>query len=132
MARYGEAAVWATRLIVDDGMTPTAAWKKAASALNPNSTDAADKFCPRTTFLTLCGEGYVKGVPRGNYANGRENAEHAVALARVLLDDPDLADASTARLWKLAGGARKDENDQVDVVVALCRAGLLVEPPRPA
>lgn len=63
--------------------------------------------------------------------NGRENAAHALALARVLLEDSDFADASTAKLWKLAGGAGKHENDQVDVVVALCRAGLLVQLPGP-
>lgn len=132
MARYGEAAVWAARLVVEDGITPPAAWNKAVLALNPNSIDAAAKLCPRTTFLTLCGEGYVREVPQGHYVNGRENAGHAIALARVLLNDSDLVDASTARLWKLGGGAGKHENDQVDVVVSLCRAGLLVEPPREA
>jgi len=128
MARYGEAAVWATRIAVEERIDPPAAWLKPVSALNPNSIDAAIKLCPRTTYLTLCGEGYVRGVQPGRYVNGRENAIHAVALARVLLEDSDLADASTARLWKLAGGGGKTENDQVDVFVALCRAGLLVEP----
>ncbi len=84
---------------------------------------------PQTTYLTLCGEGYVRGVQPGRYVNGRESALHAITLARVLVQDLDLADASTARLWKLAGGAGKTENDQADDVVALCRAGLLVEPP---
>jgi hypothetical protein len=129
MARYGEAAVWAARRVVEETITPTVAWNKAVLALNPNSIQAAAKLCPRTTFLTLCSEGFVRGVPRGRYVNGRENAAHAVALARVLIGDSDLTDASTARLWKLAGGAGKSENDQVDVVVALSRAGLLVEPP---
>lgn len=129
MARYGEAAVWAVRLIADEGLSPPAAWNKAVVALNPKSIEAAAKLCPRTTFLTLCGEGYVRGVQRGQYVNGRENAEHAISLARILLADSDLADASTARLWKLAGGAGKHENEQVDVVVALSRAGVLVGPP---
>lgn len=116
-------------MIAEEHVNPQVAWERASGKLNPTSIDAATKGCPRTTFLTLCEEGYVRGVQRGHFADGRENAEHALALARLLVHDSDLADSSTARLWKLAGGGAKKENGQVDVAVALSRAGLLVAPP---
>lgn len=125
MAHYGEAAVWAARMIAEEHISRQAAWERAAARLNPFSSDAATKGCPRTTFLTLCEEGYVRGVQPGHYADGRENAGHVLALARLLVEDSDLADSSTARLWKMAGGGAKKENGQVEVAVALCRAGLL-------
>lgn len=126
MARYGEAAVWAARMIAEDHLRPEVAWERACGKLNPTSIDAATKGCPRTTFLTLCEEGFVRGVQRGHFSDGRENAEHALALARLLVEDSDLADSSTGRLWKMAGGGGKKENGQVEVAVALSRAGLLV------
>ena len=130
MSKFGEVAVWATRRVIEEKLAPPAAWTRASLALNPDSIDMAAKPCPRTTYLTLCGNGFVKGVPTGRYANGRENAEMAVALAMILLEDSDLADASENRLWQMAGGGAKTKNDQVEVVVGLSRAGLLVKPPK--
>lgn len=128
MSKFGEVAVWATRKVIEEKLAPSAAWNLASLALNPDSIDMAAKPCPRTTYLTLCGEGFVKGVRPGRYANGRENADMAVALAMLLLEDSDLTDASENRLWEMAGGGTKTKNDQVEVVVALSRAGLLVDP----
>lgn len=128
MARYGDVAVGATGLIVKQRMAPRSAWSQEAARLNPGSGAAARKCCPRTTYLTLCGEGYVRGVPAGQYAHGRENADHAIALARLLLEDSCLLDAPAAELWNRAGGLRKSQNGQVAVVVALVRAGLLRKP----
>jgi len=128
MARYGEAAVWAARMAVEEHKRPDAAWLEATLRLNPESDSAAIKGCPRTTFLTLCGEGYVRDIPPGRYVDGRDNAGHALALVELLFLDEDLVDASTQRLWKLAGGAEKTENGQVEVVVALWRARLIVRP----
>lgn len=128
MARYGEAAVWATRIAVEEKKSPNAAWLDACLRLHPKSIYSAIKGCPRTTYLTLCEEGCVRGIPAGKYVDGRENTAHALALLYVLRQDEDLVDASTQRLWKLAGGEDKTENGQVEVVVALWRAGLIVDP----
>lgn len=124
MSRHGEAAIAATKLAVGRGLSPRAAWNQAIA----DQPGGYDKNCPRTTYLTLCGKGFVRGVPPGRYAAGRENAAHAIALVRLLVKDGSRAKETDALLWKLAGGGSKHQNGQVEVVKALWRAGLIAIP----
>ncbi len=125
MSRHGEAAVAATRLVVARQLSPRDAWSKAIA----EQPGGYDKNCPRTTYLTLCGEGFIRGVPPGRYAQGRENATYAIALVRLLIEDGSRVDEPEAVLWKLVGAGDTHRNGQVEVVKALWRAGLILANP---
>ncbi len=77
------------------------------------------KVCPKGTFLGLCEEGYVKGVPTGNYTKSKKNKSYATKAVRLLKEKPSRAD-NKKQLWnKACGSKNKKHNSQMDVVLAL-------------
>jgi hypothetical protein len=42
------------------------------------------KGCPKGTFLGLCEEGLVKGIPKGNYTKSVKNKKYAIKAVTVL------------------------------------------------
>ena len=66
--KYGKAAVDAVRLIQKDpSIDPLSAWQSALANYFPSESESWKKGCPRNTFLGLCEEGRIVGVPKGNY-----------------------------------------------------------------
>lgn len=64
MPDYSDVAVLAVSKIY--GASPISArmaWANAAAEVFPKSVAMQVKGCPRTTFLTLCASGVVKGIP---------------------------------------------------------------------
>src|ERR1700691_3464132 len=62
MSKYGQCAVAALNRIRDQREQPRSAWHHLVSERFPKS-------CPMVTFLVLCEEGLLSGVPPGKYAN---------------------------------------------------------------
>ena len=90
------------------------------------SESARDKGCPKGAFLGLAYAGALKGVS-GRFADdGGDNGLYARKAWKALIASPDLASDRDA-LWKKACGSRTiGQNGQLDVVLALWGAGLLV------
>jgi hypothetical protein len=122
MGKYGTAAVRAVILFRNrEARTPREAWRKATAEVFRTTP----KNCPECSFLGLCEEGLVKGIPPGDYTLSRKNKEYAIRAVQILVDDPVLADHRT-RLWdEVVQGEWKKENEQMDVVISLWREGLL-------
>lgn len=126
MANYGDAAVRAAKLAYEQHLAPEEAWRRAAAATFPKSLASQVKGCPKGAFLGLCEVGLVRGIPRGEYTRSQMNKQYAVNAVTALRRAPALAHDRTA-LWRSALGATgvKKHNGQIDVVVALWKAGLV-------
>ena len=89
-------------------------------------TNSASKTlgCPWATFITLCAYGFIKGIPRGNYADDlRENRDHALK-AMKLLNLEDIKSSYSKTIWdKLDMGV--GHNGQIDVIGGLYMNNML-------
>jgi hypothetical protein len=131
MGQYGTVTVKAVALIREKKCAPRVAWYKAAKEVFPDSVSSQDKGCPRNAFLGLCGEGWIKGVPSGNYTDSIKNKEYGITAAALLEQNPSLA-AKKKVLWqetmrKTQNDENKKHNGQMDVVISLYNNKLLKE-----
>lgn len=126
MSHYGDAAVHAARACQTQRVVdPLAAWEDAVQIHLPTEA-GRKKSCPKSAFLGLCGEGLVKGVPKGSYSRSELNREYAIRAVRFLAKQPALADRPQD-LWEaMMGGVKKRPNSQMEVVTALWRGGLIL------
>ena len=126
MNKYGQAAVKAARMMsAGSTSSPQDAWERATSEIFGKGTPSQKKGCPKGAFLGLCEEGYVKGVPPGNYTNSTKNKRYAIQAVNLLRKDPTLSNDPKS-LWALVmQGEPKSHNSQMDVVVSLWMEGYL-------
>ncbi|MBA0188277.1 hypothetical protein F9U39_01355 [Pectobacterium versatile] len=132
MGIYGETAV-AVVTVFDNfnKPDPKECWEYSITHFT-GSKESQKKGCPKSAFLGLCQDGYVKGIPKGNYLPpDSPNKAYAVVAAERLLSEP-AKKYSKSDLWKKAtehfDEAAKNQNGQMDVVLALKDAGLLQKP----
>jgi hypothetical protein len=125
--RYGEAAILAARQGAS-GTNPIAQWESALEKLYPTSPVARKKNGPRGAFLGLCEEGLVKDIPPGDYSSSK--ADKAYAVRAVALLTAAEQHWSKSALWhEVTENAQKQENGQIDIVLALWNNGLIVGKP---
>lgn len=126
--QYGETAIMATECIRQTGACPKLAWGLAAREKCGTANSAA-KGCPRSTYLALCQNGWVNGVPKGNYVARRENARYAVCAVRLLLaEDDSTSTRNPTVLWDKIQEIENREisyDSQMHVVLALWNAGMI-------
>ncbi len=133
MGQYGDVAVAAARACAAGVVqNPRRAWQTAVERATRSATSRR-KGCPRDAFLGLCGEGMVTGIGAGEYLQPTawKNKQYAVNIAQWLLSREDAAAVDADQLWNVARRGVEDpaenQNGQLDVVVSLHTAGLLVE-----
>lgn len=123
MSKYSEIALNAAiDLNRDCQLTPQVAWKINAEKVFPNEISAQKKSCPKSAFLGLCEQGYVKGVKPGSYTRSKINKAYAIEGLNYLKADPAL---SENELWHLV--SPKTSNEQMTVVKTLYVNGYIVE-----
>ena len=126
--RYPEAALMAARQAPSADANPVARWESALERLYPTSPAARKKGAPRAAFLGLCEEGMVKGIPPGDYTSSKDNKAYAVRAVALLKEASQ--HWSRSALWQaVTEGGDKQENGQIDVVLALWNNGLIVGSP---
>lgn len=128
MGKYGQAAVEAVSLLSTNPLvTPRDAWNQATTEIFGNGTSSQLKGCPRSTFLGLCEEGYIKGVaPGNNYLKSTKNKEYGIKAVALLKEDPSLVE-DVNQLWdQVVEGEVKAHNSQMDIVITLWNNRLLV------
>ena len=107
------------------GTSPVARWESAMEKLYPTSPSARKKGCPRGTFLGLCEEGLIKGIPAGHYTASRHNKLYAVTAAALLAEGKQ--SWSISSLWRaVTNDPEKTHNGQMDIVLALWKNDLIV------
>ncbi|MBM4306311.1 MAG: hypothetical protein FJ123_06185 [Deltaproteobacteria bacterium] len=126
MAKYGDAAIKATRfLLTGQANSPPEAWSSAVRAMFPISISSQQKGCPKTTYLGLCEDGLIKGVPPGKYTRSSKNKCYAVDAVKLLKQEPTLADDQEMLWSKVVKGEKKKPNNQMDVVISLWKKDLI-------
>lgn len=122
---YSKIAVKATLVAVSQMMSPVEAWE-----LELKLAQKADKGCPKGTFLGLCQNGFVKGIPVGSYTNSKKNAKYGLVGRELLLSQPDLYLNDTKKLWSDILGVLhlppKAPNQQAEVLIELWKNGFLL------
>ena len=124
---FGRLAVHAAKACAEGTyIGPRAAWATGAIAVFPESQSMRDKGCPRSTFLALCGAGFIKGVPAGIYARPGPNSVHALDAVALIRKSPGANTLEAHPLWgAVTEGSGKAHNGQMHVVLALANADLL-------
>ena len=91
----------------------------------PTQEEARKKGCPKSAFLGLCEDGFVKGVPKGNYTKGKLNKAYSVKAAK-LLQSKNFESITSKELWsEVMAGEIKTPNSQMEVVLSLAKNNLL-------
>jgi len=136
--KYGEAALIAARLEVPERVTPAERWDTAVRQLYPEKPYMQKKGAPKSVFLGLCGAGLVKGVGNG-VGNGagkgtaasegtptNRNAHYGVKAVELLRAGTH---RTVTALWaEVTSGEELAHAAQMDVVLALWKNGLIVNP----
>lgn len=92
-------------------------WSRSAKEVFPNSKSSQEKGCPKATFLGLCEEGLVKGIPKGNYTKSVKNKEYALKAVEILKQNSQTT-FSPKGLWEKLELGDKRSNSQMVVVLA--------------
>jgi hypothetical protein len=98
-------------------------FEKSAKEVFPTKS-SQEKSCPKATFLGLCEEGLVKGIPKGNYTKSVKNKEYALKAIAILKQNTQTT-FLPKELWEKLELGDKRSNSQMDVVSALCEHGLI-------
>ena len=92
---------------------------------NFDTKSSQEKGCPKNTFLGLCEEGLVKGIPKGKYTNSIKNKKYALKAIEILKQNTQTT-FSPKELWEQLELGEKRHNSQMDVVLALWNEGLIL------
>ena len=123
---YGAIAVRAWELVTTRGLSPPDAWREAVCEQYEElgqQKNALQHTCPRGAFLGLCQRGLVRDIGAGAYTASTASSGYALAAVGLLQAEPELANDKSS-LEKRVFGTRTP-NDEVNVVLALVRHGLL-------
>lgn len=126
---YGDVAVTAVMLCKYKRLTPDMAWQVAVREHFPLSLSAQKKGEPKNTFLVLCSEGLVPPIPRKCYTRALKNWVRTIQAVKYLLTTSHTELLNSMELWDVVmkdTGENISQNDQMDVVLALWNAGLIV------
>lgn len=125
VTKYGEAAIKSVNVMIsNEGNNPRDIWDFITSKIFGEGTCSQKKGCPRNTFLALCEEGLVKGVPKGNYTRSKKNKIYALEAVKILKEKPNLM-IKPKILWLEVIDEPKAHNGQMDVVIALWENGYI-------
>jgi hypothetical protein len=122
MNKYGQIALKAVQNY-KQSVTITKIYARAAKEIF-ETKNSQEKSCPKGTFLGLCEEGLVQGIPKENYTKSAKNKEYALQAVEIL----KWADNKTftpKELWCKLNLGDKRSNSQMDVVLALWNEGLI-------
>jgi hypothetical protein len=100
-------------------------WSRSAKEVF-DTNSAQEKGCPKNTFLGLCEEGLVNGIPKGNYTKSVKNKEYALKAIAILKQNKETT-FSPKELWEKLELGDKRSNSQMDVILALWENGLIMK-----
>ncbi|MBL0669795.1 hypothetical protein JD504_03350 [Aeromonas hydrophila] len=129
---YGDVAINAVLMCKShDKYNPCDAWVFAAQEHYPSSQSAQSKGGPKGAFLGLCSEGLVRHISKQRYARAIQSGNYAIKAVRVLqhYEDQDTELPNAVQLWDAVMrkvGKEIVHNGQMDVVLALWKAGLII------
>lgn len=116
MNLYAKAAVKAVEIYQSENVSLEKAWKQAVGHYT-QSRHSINKGCPKATFLGLCEEGIVNGIPKGKYTHSKSNKQYALEAVELIRQ---MGFIHSEILWEMVTNTcGKKHNAQMDVVYAL-------------
>jgi hypothetical protein len=109
-----------------DSLSIKETWFQSVKEVFQSSISSQEKGCPKNTFLGLCEEGLVKGIPKGNYTKSVKNKEYALKAIEILEQNTQTT-FSPKELWEKLELGDKRSNSQMDVVLMLWENGLIMK-----
>ncbi|WP_237275815.1 DUF6979 family protein [Tenacibaculum ovolyticum] len=91
---------------------------------NFDSESSQKKSCPKNTFLGLCEEGLVIGIPKGKYTKSIKNKNYALQAIEILKQNTQTS-ISPKELWEQLELGDKKHNSQMNVVLGLWENDLI-------
>jgi hypothetical protein len=122
MNKYGLTALKSVQNFIDSYSIIEIWFQSAKEVFDTKSSQ--EKGCPKNTFLGLCEEGLVKGIPKGNYTKSVKNKEYAIRAVAILKQNTQTT-FSPKELWEKLELGDKSSNSQMDVILALWEHGLI-------
>jgi hypothetical protein len=122
MNKYGQTVLKAVQNYKDSNSIAETYARAAKEIFETKSSQ--EKGCPKGTFLGLCEEGFVKGIPKGIYTKSVKNKEYALKAVAILKQNTQTT-FSPKELWEKLELGDKRSNSQMDVVLALWEADLI-------
>jgi hypothetical protein len=124
MGKFGDLAIKIVESINIYDYNPKIAWEKEI-ANYCFTLSMQKKNCPKSAFLGLCEERFVKGIPKGNYTNSKTNKQYSITAYQYLLSTNSCPSESV--LWGIATkGANIHSNQQMEIVISLWQVKLLL------
>jgi uncharacterized protein DUF6979 len=120
MGKYGQTALLATKLIINNHCLPEKAWLNAVKQICMTESSQA-KNCPKSAFLGLCEDGIITDISKGNYTNSLLNKSYAINAIEILKKKLSFVSYTSSSLWKEVSEPDKTHNGQMDVVLTLWR-----------
>ncbi|MCW3792949.1 hypothetical protein OM416_15265 [Paenibacillus sp. LS1] len=127
MGKYGEAAVKTVNYLNEHKHDdPIKAWNEVTIQIFGKGSSSQKKGCPENTFLGLCEEGLLEGIPSGIYTNSKKNKGYGLKAVKILGEIDNDKDINQRALWKeVIGDQDIKYNSQMNVVLALWREGMI-------
>ncbi len=123
---YKNVVIKAVNLAIQKNLSPVDAWERVVVEEFPGSKESQKKSCPKNTFLGLCEEGKINGIPSGTYTRSIKNKRYALNAIKILSTNSAL---TASELWKEVLKKETDKNkvpnSQMEVVLALWKIGLI-------
>jgi hypothetical protein len=120
---FGQVAVEATKYAIEKDISPVDAWREVIETKNVSESTKI-KGCPRSAYLGLCQEGYVKDINCGDFTKSIKNKIYAINAVKNI--PPSEPIPAKSELWKIAtNGELVAHNGQMNVVIALWKNGLI-------
>ncbi len=94
---YKNVVIKAVNLAIQKNLSPVDAWERVVVQEFPGSKESQKKGCPKNTFLGLCEEGKIKGIPNGTYTRSTKNKRYALNAIKILASNSTL---TSSELWK--------------------------------
>ncbi len=116
MHKYGQIAL-KTAQNYNDSYSITEIYARVAKEVFITKS-SQEKGCLKNTFLGLCEEGLVKGIPKGNYTKSVKNKEYALKAIEILKQNTQTT-FSAKELWQKLELGDKSHNSQMNVILAL-------------
>ncbi|MED1724504.1 hypothetical protein P4V06_17235 [Brevibacillus parabrevis] len=88
-----------------EASSPLEAWERASIHIFGAGTASQKKGCPKSAFLGLCEEGFVRGIEPGSYTTSVDNKAYALQAVEWLKKNPSLSPKLThmGMVWLLVG-----------------------------
>ncbi len=123
MNNYGKAALLAVEICTSKKISPVSAWRKATLLIFGNSA-AQKRSAPKTVFLNLCQEGYIKNISPGDYTRSKTTSGYVTNAIDILSTNKNQK-FTPLELWNKVQNKGLVNQYHMDVIITLWENNLI-------